>query len=106
MVDFVNTLMEMRNGKVAADISIEFAEVYGAVLDTGGKGQITITIDITPTRADMSAGRIKEVSFEHSVKLKKPKHPIGPSTFFVTEDGNLSRTDPEQMEMFSTEVTQ
>lgn len=57
MVDFVSTLMDMRNGKVAADISRDFAEVYGAVLDTGGKGQITVTIDITPTRADMSAGR-------------------------------------------------
>lgn len=106
MVDFVSTVMEMRNGKVAADISRDFNEVYGAVLETGGKGQITITIDITPTRADMSAGRIKEVSLEHSVKLKKPKRPIGPSAFFVTDDGSLSRTDPEQMEMFSTEVTQ
>lgn len=107
MPDFVATLMDMRNGKVAADVSRDFTELCTAVLETGGKGQITLTIDITPTRADMTVGRIKEVSFKHAVKLKKPKRPIGPSTFFVTDTGDLTRTDPDQVEMFNgMEVTQ
>lgn len=105
MIDFVNTVMEMRNGKVAADISEKFNELVSAVLDTGGTGKIAVTFDIKPARADVRGG-VKEVTMSHSVKLSKPERPIGDSTFFVTPDGSLSRTDPEQMEMFSVEVKQ
>lgn len=106
MVDFVSTVMEMRNGKVAADISDKFNELIAAVLDTGGGGKIAITFDVKPSRADMQHGGVKEVTMSHSVKLTKPERPIGDAIFFITPDGSLSRTDPEQMEMFSVEVRQ
>ncbi len=103
MVDFVSTLIEMRNGKVAEDISREFQEVYAAVLETGGKGKLTLTFDIRPSKADIVRGEVKEVELEHSVSIKKPKRRIGASVFYVKPDGGLSRTDPEQLAMFENE---
>lgn len=96
MADFVQLLMDMRNGKVAADIGQKFQEVLDAVLSTGGKGKLTIEIDIAPEKMEMG-GLVAEIQTSHSCKLKKPEKDIGRSIFFVTKSGDLTRDDPDQM---------
>lgn len=101
-MDVLSVFLEMRNGKVAADINEKFQDVLRGVLETGGKGEVTIKLFVRPAKMGMG-GAVIEVETEHEVKTKRPELPIGKSTFFVTADGNLTRNDPEQEAMFTQE---
>lgn len=99
MNDVLQVLLDMRNGAVAADVSAKFDEVVKAVLDTGGKGELTVKLFVKPSKMGMG-GCVIEVETEHECKLKKPELAIGRSVFFVTKEGRLTREDPNQAAMF------
>ncbi len=99
MTDLLSVLMDMRNGQVAADVSQKFCEVLKAVIDTGGKGELTIKLNIAPSKMGMG-GAVIEVETKHECKMKKPELEIGRSFFFVTKEGDLTRDDPAQTAMF------
>ena len=97
--DLLQVLLEMRNGAVASDISAKFNEVVTAVTETGGKGELTITLNVEPSKVGLG-GCVIEVEMKHKCKLKKPELEIGRSVFFVTKEGRLTRDDPAQEAMF------
>lgn len=99
MTDLLSFLTDMRGGAVAIDLNQKFNEVVKSVLDTGGKGTLTIELNLEPSKMGVG-GMVLEVSSEHKCKLKKPELPIGKATFFVTKDGTLTRHDPNQTSMF------
>lgn len=99
MTDFVNLIMEMRNGRVAQDLNNKFNEVLTGVLESGGKGELSVTFKLEPSRMGMG-GVVLEVETEHKTKIKRPEVKIGSSVFFVGTDGNLTRDDPAQEAMF------
>lgn len=99
MTDLLAFIMDMRGGAVAQDLNEKFNEVVGAVLDTGGKGQLTIELNVEPSKMGLG-GAVIEVSSEHKCKVKKPELAIGKATFFVTKEGVLTRNDPNQTSMF------
>lgn len=102
MTDFINLLMEMRGGAVAVDLNSKFNEMLAAVLETGGKGELTVKIKASPAKMGMG-GAVLEVETEHECKVKKPELAIGRSVFFVNQEGNLTRNDPAQAAMFAAE---
>ncbi len=102
MTDLLKILLDMRNGKVAMDCNEKFNEVLKAVLDTGGKGELTIKLFVKPSKMGMG-GAVIEVETEHEAKMKKPELAIGRSFFFVGKDGTLTRDDPDQEGMFELE---
>lgn len=102
MTDLLQILLDMRSGQVASDCNAKFGEVLKAVLDTGGKGELTIKLFIKPSKMRMG-GAVVEVETEHECKAKKPELHVGKSTFFVTKDGDLTRNDPNQEAMFALE---
>ena len=103
--DFMEVLASMRNGEVMRDLSQKFNEVLTGVLDTGGKGELTVTFKIEPSKLGMG-GIVLEVSAEHKTKIKRPELEVGASTFFVGRDGRLTREDPRQTDMFVMVETQ
>ena len=105
MTDLLAVMMDMRNGAVAADCNQKFNEVLKAVIDTGGKGELTIKLMVKPSKMGMGAAVI-EVETSHECKLKKPEFDVGRSFFFVTKDGDLTRDDPAQVAMFQMEQQQ
>jgi hypothetical protein len=104
MTDLLAILLEMRSGKVATDCNMKFNDVLKSVLETGGKGELTIKLFIKPSKMGMG-GAVIEVETEHECKVKKPELAVGRSFFFVTNDGELTREDPEQTAMFAEEAT-
>ena len=102
MTDLLQTLLDMRSGQVAADCNEKFNQVLQAVIDTGGKGKLTLELNIEPAKFGMGAA-VLEVSIDHNIKLKKPELEIGNAVFFVTKEGTLTRDDPAQTQMFMTE---
>jgi hypothetical protein len=103
MNDVLQVLLDMRNGAVAADVNSKFDALVEAVLDTGGKGKLTVELIIEPSKKGMG-GVVLEVSASHTCKLSKPELAIGSSVFFVSEQGKLTRDDPAQERMFQQEV--
>lgn len=104
MTDFVNLLVEMRGGQVAIDLNKKFDEILQAVLETGGKGELTVKLTVKPSKMGMG-GAVIEVEMEHDTKLKRPELKVGRSVFFVTKDGKLTRDDPAQTAMFEPSPT-
>lgn len=97
--DLLGILLDMRSGQVAADCNQKFNEVLQAVLETGGKGELTIKLLIQPSKFAMG-GAVVEVETEHECKSKKPELKVGKATFFVTREGRLTREHPDQTGMF------
>lgn len=97
--DLLHLLLEMRNGAVAIDLNNKFQEVLTSVLEAAGKGELTITLSVEPSKMGMG-GVVLEVSAEHKVKMKKAELPVGKAAFFVTKEGRLTRDDPAQEQMF------
>lgn len=89
MTDFVNLLIEMRDGQVAADINEKFNEVLMAVLNTARKGELTIKFKIKPSKMGMG-GSVIEVETTHEAKTTRPELNIGQSVFFVDQAGTPS----------------
>lgn len=102
MTDLLKVLLDMRSGQVAADANSKFNEVLKAVLETGGKGELTIKLFVKPSKMGLG-GAVLEVETNHECKLKKPELEIGRSFFFVTAEGELTRDDPAQSAMFELE---
>ena len=103
MTDFLSLLADMRSGAVVMDLNKKFNDVIAGVLDTGGKGEMVITLSIAPQKFGMG-GVVLEVAAEHKVKTKVPELKIGSAVFFATDDGVLTREDPNQERMFALDA--
>lgn len=99
--DFVQTLVEMRNGAVASECSNKLTEVIKAVCETGKKGKLALVIGIEPSMIVL--GEVTEIQLKHDVKIIEPTTDPGVTTFFPLKDetghpsGVISRQDPNQM---------
>jgi hypothetical protein len=76
MTDLLSVLTDMRNGAVAVDCNTKFNEVLKAVLETGGKGELSIKLFIKPSKMGMG-GAVIEVETAHECKAKKPELEVG-----------------------------
>ena len=100
MTDILRFLFDMRNGEVAQDIARHFDELKIAVLETRGKGRLTIELNLEPSKCAIG-GAVLEVKANHTCKVKKPELAVGEAHFFVTQDGELTRDDPAQEALFA-----
>lgn len=91
---FIEMLKNIAQGDVIFDVEDALKAVTEAAIDTGGKGSVSLTLSLEP---DPKTGTMR-VSAD--VKSKIPKKPSRISLFFVTPEGELSRQDPRQRDMF------
>jgi hypothetical protein len=79
------------------ELSTKLNALVPAVQDTGKKGSITVTFEF-----DLFDGDPNRIVVKDKITLKMPEHDRKNSIFFPDKDGNLSRTDPNQLnpEMF------
>jgi hypothetical protein len=89
-------LTEMRNGRIAEQLTDAWGELIAAVRHTGKAGSMTVTFSVKPSGEN-------GMEIEAKVKLNDPKPDIGPAFFFVSPDGELTRTDTRQRDMFAAE---
>ena len=89
---FAQTLREIRNGLLHADLTDRLAEVTVAVVEHDKPGSVTLTLSIRPNAAGT-------VTVSDDVKAKVPEGEKPATLFFADGDGNLLRRDPRQMEM-------
>ncbi len=92
---FADFLVEHARGRTHGELSDKLHELVAAVTDTGKAGSLQLTIKIAPMKK--TAGDMLTVS--DVVKMTKPQHDRKESIFYVGDDGNLSRTDPNQAQL-------
>lgn len=91
----LNVLGELRKGEIVSEASSELHRVIEQTMKLGKPGEVTIKLKIEK-RDDESIEIVGAVDG----KAAKPSPKV--TTFFVGEDGALSRNDPKQQEMFQT----
>lgn len=92
---FATVLAEAR-GNMLAEASLELRRVIEAIKETGKKGSLTVTLNITPEDGDATA-----VSLDTVIKANVPKAPKPKSIRFIDGDFGLIAQDPKQVEMFA-----
>lgn len=88
-INFLEFLQSFRRGELIREANDQLEELIRAVKDTGGKGEITLKL---PFKIN-DAGQIECVPV---VSMKRPRRPMGTGIYFATEDGQLTRRDPDQ----------
>lgn len=93
---FTRIVSELGAGELLIKSSDELRRLIRGVLDTGKKGEITLTI-----KAEMSSNGVVELI--PVLKNKVPEQPFAPNIFFATTSGDLSRDQPNQGKLFTLE---
>lgn len=96
--DIIGTLADLDRGRFAIDCGRELGELTAAVRNTAKKGSLLIRLEITP--GGLRDGRVHQVEVKPSVSIVRPKNDTKSTIFFITEEAQLVREDPEQLEMF------
>lgn len=90
MKAFVETLKDIRDGELLAELPSKVAALVEAVRGTGKKGKLTITLSLAQAKGGM-------LVLEDDVKLVLPEPEKDTTTvFFATDDNSLTRRDPRQ----------
>lgn len=92
--DIISVMAELNRGNFMIECGRQLQEAKDAIVRTGKKAKLTITLEIIP--AGMRDGRINQLEISPSVTIKEPQESQGTSIFFVGEDGRLTRNDPQQ----------
>lgn len=87
---FTQTLAELNAGAIAQELDDQLHAVVKSVRDTGGKGRITLTLDIKMAKGNQTA------VVEADVKAKVPTFERAPDFFFIGRDNSLLRDHPNQ----------
>ena len=92
---FAEFLHEQRGGAAAVEVSERFNELVAAVMEHGKGGELILKIAVKP--AGKGAGNVVTVTDTCTTKLPEADRPT--AIFFADDDGNLSRSNPNQPEL-------
>lgn len=92
-VPFADTLQKLQRGKTARELATAMQDLVAAVQDTGKAGTLQVTLKVSKSKA---SGMV-EISDSYVVKAPRADREV--SLFYVTDDHNLVRDDPRQLEL-------
>lgn len=93
---FTDVLRDHRNGRLVDHLTDQLALVLAGVRDTGQKGSITLTLEISPERGEEGF-----VDVQPKVSTKVPQPPLSKGLFYVDEGGSLLRDPPRGGALFN-----
>jgi hypothetical protein len=94
-----NILLNLEKGKVANELENSLEEIVRAIEERGGKGKLTLELNLK-----QSGGNNKIMEVSAIVKKALPDRTRVSSIFFVNQDHQLQRENPEQMNFKVMEV--
>lgn len=90
---FFETLRELRRGQTLLELGDRLAELTQAVVTTGKPGKLKLELSLAP--ADKGGALI----MTDKVTVIEPSPDVSRTIFFATADFQLSRSDPNQMQL-------
>ncbi len=97
---FAEFLQQQRRGALHGEISEQLHDLLQSVKETGKAGSLTLQIKVKPA----AKGNAEQVLISDLTVAKKPQTERPESIFFLDNEGNLSRSDPRQIELPLREV--
>ena len=95
MAQFVELIGSIRDGEAIPRLDAELTELMDAICTHQAAGTMTLKLKITPDKLDNF--RVVGVRVDYQVETKPPTEKAGTSTFYVLENGELTRNNPRQM---------
>jgi len=87
--ELVEILKELDQGNTMVEFHSALRETVQAVRETGKPGKVILSLAVAPKGSN-------KVTVQDEVKTTIPRPDKQKATFFATEDGALSRQDPDQ----------
>lgn len=91
-LNFLEFLQTFRRGELLHAADVKLSELVEAISETQGGGTMTLKIKIKPNKA----GQIEIVP---DVSISKPTRALGTGIYFASDEGRLTRRDPNQMDI-------
>lgn len=91
---FIAFLQEYQRGELHDELSTALNAVVTAVQGVGKKATLTLQVEVK-----LAGKRRNQVFVGAKVAVKLPEPDREEAIFFVDHDGNLTRQDPEQLEL-------
>jgi hypothetical protein len=91
---FAATLQQIRKGELHAELGDSLRDLVAGVMTIGKPGSLTLKITVKPAakNADM-------VIVEDEITVKDPRPDRPASLFYATDEGGLTRHNPNQPEL-------
>ena len=89
---FPKSIYEIDNGATVTEFAAALHALTTAVRQVGKGGQVTLTINVTPA----SKGTTEVVMVQSRVNAKLPQATRRQTIFFLDDDNQLVRNDPNQ----------
>lgn len=91
-LSFLEFINSFRRGELLSEADGLLAEVIGAMQATGGNGEITLKLPFKFNKAG-------QIECSPQITAKRPRREMGVGIYFATDDGRLTRRDPNQLDM-------
>ncbi|MGA0617549.1 hypothetical protein [Paracoccus sp. KR1-242] len=90
-LNFLEFIQSFRRGELLETGDQKMTELIEAIRETGGSGSLTF-------KASFKMNKAGQIEVEPDIQIKKPTRSMGSGIYFATDDGRLTRSDPNQME--------
>lgn len=91
--NFIQTLAEINAGTFEEECTAELARLVAQIRKTGGKGSITIKLNVKASRGNQT------VTVDPEVTTKVPQFERASDFFFMGTDDSLLRDHPDQKKL-------
>ena len=91
-LNFPEFLQTFRRGDLMQQADAKLQQVIEAMRETGGNGTLTIKLPFKMNKAG-------QIECTPSVDAKIPTKPMGTGIYYASDDGRLSRRDPNQLDI-------
>lgn len=91
-LNFLEFLQSFRRGELLADGDDKLNELMDAMSRCDGNGSMTISLKFTRNKSG-------QLEVTPGIAIKKPSRALGTGIYFSTDDGRLSRRDPNQLDI-------
>ncbi|HMT45485.1 MAG TPA: hypothetical protein PKE59_00055 [Novosphingobium sp.] len=92
-MNFIQLLQATRRGEIVREADDLLAEMVRAIHEHGGKGDLTLKLSVKKNDAE-------QLEITPTLNMKKPRRALGIGIAYATGEGELSRTDPQQDDLF------
>ena len=88
-ITFLGFLQTNRRGESPAEADAALTDILAALREHGGKAKMTLTLNFSLTKSG-------QIEIKPDLKVEKPRRAMSSGLYFSDDDGNLTRTDPNQ----------
>jgi hypothetical protein len=91
-LNFMEFLQGFRRGELLRQGDEQLARIIEAMSETGGNGELTIKLPFKFNKGG-------QIECTPQISAKVPQRAMGTGIFFASDEGRLTRRDPNQMDI-------